>query len=202
MKKEKKLPEWGYRFLRPILGPIYKFYYNPKIEGKEFIPKTGPIIIAGNHKHIMDQCSVIIATKRVIHYMAKKEYFDDKKVAWFFKLTGVISVDRSIHDEESKRLAIDVLKDGGAIGLFPEGTRNKTDAFLLPFKFGAVSMAQKTGATIVPFGITGDYKFRSKNLKLTFGKPFKVDKDTSLEDANKKLEKTIGNLMKKNLEEK
>ncbi|HBA37236.1 MAG TPA: 1-acyl-sn-glycerol-3-phosphate acyltransferase, partial [Firmicutes bacterium] len=161
MKKRK--PEWGYRLLKPILGPIYKFYYRPKIINKELIPKDGPILIVGNHKHIMDQCSVIISSKRVIHYMAKKEY-SEGKFAWFFKITGCIFVDRSIHDEEAKSSAIDILKSGGAVGLFPEGTRNKTDKFLLPLKMGTVSMAQKTGATIVPFGVTGDYKFRSKNL--------------------------------------
>ena len=88
--------------------------------------------------------------------MAKREYFDDKKVAWFFKGTGCISVDRSKKDEHATDLALSVLKDGGAIGLFPEGTRNKTESFLLPFKFGAVSMAKKTDSYLVPFGITGD----------------------------------------------
>ena len=191
----KRLPEWGYKIFKPVLGPLFKLWYNPKIYGKEYIPKSGPIVIAGNHKHLMDQCSIIVSTKRVVHYMAKKEYFDGH-LAWFFKATGCISVDRSIHDETAKSLAIDVLNDGGAIGIFPEGTRNKTDKFLLPFKFGAVSMAKKTGAKIVPFGISGDYNFRSKNLKIYFGEPFSVD-DLDLEKANEILANKIGELMKK-----
>lgn len=191
-----KLNNFGYRLLKPILGPLYKLYYNPRVYNAEVIPKEGPIVIAGNHKHIMDQCSVIISTKRVIHYMAKKEYFDDKKVAWFFRFTGCIPVNRQIKDAEAKSTAIEVLNQNGAIGIFPEGTRNKTDEFLLPFKFGAVSLAKKTNATIVPFGISGDYKFRSKNLKVYFGKPFKVDKMT-LEEANNKLREEISKAMKK-----
>lgn len=194
MKKNKH--EFGYKFLRGVLRPIFKIYYKPKIIGKENIPEDGSILIVGNHKHIMDQCLPILATKRTIHWMAKREYFDDKKVAWFFRMSGCISVDRSKKDEHAKGEAIEVLKDGGAIGLFPEGTRNKTDAFLLPFKFGAVSMAQKTDSYLVPFGISGDYKFRSKNLVVVIGKPFKVG-DMDLEEANKKLAKEIGNLMKK-----
>ena len=189
MKQSKKLNEWGYRVFKPILSPIFKFYYNPRIENKEYLQQDGPIVVVGNHKHIMDQCLVIIATKRIIHYMAKKEYFDGK-MAWFFKATGCISVDRSIHDSNAKNKALEVLKNGGAIGLFPEGTRNKTKAKLLPFKYGAVSMAKKTNATIIPFGIVGDYKFRSKNLKIKFGKPFKVG-EMSLEEANAKLEKIV-----------
>ena len=187
-----------YRLGRFILGPIFKWYYHPTIIGKENIPKEGPIIIAGNHKHLYDQCLTIVATKRGIHYMAKKEYFDDKKVSWFFKGTGCISVDRKHKDDQATSLALSVLNDGGAIGIFPEGTRNKTEAFLLPFKYGAVSMAKKTDATIVPFGITGDYKFRSKNLVIRYGKPFKVSK-LSLKGANDKLYHEVKKLMHKNI---
>ena len=193
--KKNKLPTWGYKFLKPILSPIFKFWYRPTIENKEYIPKEGPIIIAGNHKNIMDQCLVIIATKRIIHYMAKNEYFKGP-FAWFFKITGCISVNRQIHDKEATAKAIEVLNDKGAIGIFPEGTRNKTKEILLPLKMGAVSMAQKTKALIVPFAITGDYHFRSSNLKIKFGKPFKVIDD--LEKANEKLKTEITNLLKEN----
>lgn len=196
---KKNLNTWGYKIFRPVLGPIFKWYYNPQIINKEAIPKTGPILIVGNHKHVMDQCPVVVSTKRVIHYMAKKEYFDGNK-AWFFKAAGCISVDREAHDGVAKNEALEVLKNGGAIGLFPEGTRNKTnDKILLDFKFGTVSMAQKSGATIVPFAVTGDYKFRSKNLMVRFGTPFQVEKDDDLEKANQKLYKEIEKLMKENL---
>lgn len=190
----------GYKFLRIVLKPIFKFYYNPKVYNKEVIPKEGPIIVCGNHKHLMDQCIPVMSTKRALTYMAKKEYYDNKKVRWFFKMAGCIFVDRSRKDPEAKEAAIEVLNNGGAIGLFPEGTRNKTDQFLLPFKFGAVSMAQKTDATIVPFGIVGDYKFRSKNLSARYGTPFKVG-NMSLEEANQKLYDEIKRLMEEGLEE-
>ncbi len=175
-----------YHLGKLIIIPLFKLYYNPKIVNKEYIPKKGPIVIAGNHKHLYDQFLVIGATNRGIHYMAKKEYFDNKKTKWFFKSAGCISVDRKNHDTNAKNMALDVLKDNGAIGIFPEGTRNKTEEVLLPFKYGAISMASKTNSTIVPFAITGDYKFRSKNLKITFLEPFKVDK-MSKEEANNKL---------------
>ena len=199
---EKKIKgETGYKIIKAILGPIFKLYYNPKVINKEVIPKDGPIIIVGNHKHVYDQCPIIISTKRVLHYMAKKEYFDGK-FAWFFNMTGCICVDRSKKDDEAVNKALEILNNGGAIGLFPEGTRNKTkDVFLLPFKFGAVSMAKKTNATIVPFGLTGDYKFRSKNLTVRFGTPFKID-DMDLDTSNQKLYKEIESLMKENLKEK
>ncbi len=196
MNKKYKLKDGGYKVIRPLLSPIFKLYYNPIVINKEVIPTSGPILVVGNHKHLMDQCLAIISTKRVIHYMAKKEYFDGK-MAWFFKLVGCIPVNRQIHDDNAKEAAIDVLENDGAIGLFPEGTRNKTTEYLLPFKFGTVSMAKKTGATIVPFGIAGEYKFRSRPV-ITFGKPFKVG-SMSLEAANEKLRNEVGSLMKKGL---
>ena len=200
MKKKRVKGEIGYRLLTPLMRVLFRIYYNPKIINKEVIPKEGPILIVGNHKHVYDQCLTIMATKRVIHYMAKKEYFDGK-MAWFFKLVGCIPVDRSIKDHNATDKALKVLNSGGAIGLFPEGTRNKTkNVFLLPFKFGTVSMAKKTNATIIPFGLTGDYKFRSKNLTIRYGTPFKVG-DMDLEEANNKLYQEVESLMKQNLEE-
>ena len=183
-----------------ILSPIFKFYYNPKIIGSENIPKEGAIVIAGNHVHVMDQCGPIIATNRHINYMAKKEYFDGP-YAWFFRGTGCISVNRSIHDKLAKEKALHVLNNNGALGIFPEGTRNKTDKFLLPFKYGCVSMAKKTDAYIVPVAVTGEYRFRSKDLTYRIGKPFKVT-NMELVNANNRLNNAISNLKKKNYNNK
>lgn len=191
--------ELGYKLLTPIMRPLFSLYYHPTIIGAEKIPKGVPIIIAGNHKHVYDQCLTIIATKRVIHYMAKKEYFDGK-LAPLFRVAGCIPVDRSRKDFSSAKSAMKVLKNDGAIGIFPEGTRNKTDKFLLPFKKGTVSMAQRSGAYIVPFGLTGDYKFRSKNLTVRYGEPFKTDGMTA-EEANAKLYAEVERLMLENLGE-
>ena len=200
MKRKRFKGEFGYILLTPLMRILFRLYYNPKIINKNVIPKEGPILIVGNHKHIYDQCLTIMATKRPIHYMAKKEYFDGK-LAWFFKFVGCISVNRSIKDTNATNQALEILKNNGAVGLFPEGTRNKTkDVFLLPFKFGTVSMAKKTNATIIPFGLTGDYKFRSKNLKIKYGTPFKVG-NMDLEKANDKLYKEVERLMKENLKE-
>ena len=197
MKKKRFKGELGYIILTPLMRILFRLYYNPTIINKEVIPKKGPILIVGNHKHIYDQCLTIMATKRPIHYMAKKEYFDGK-MSWFFKLVGCISVNRKIKDTNATNQALEILKNDGAIGLFPEGTRNKTKDFLLPFKYGTVSMAKKTNATIIPFGLTGDYKFRSKNLTIRYGTPFKVE-NIDLTEANDKLYKEVERLMKENL---
>lgn len=191
--------ELGYKLFMPFMRLGFRLWYNPRIIGAEKIPKDGAIVIACNHKHILDQCLTIMATKRMIHYMAKKEYFDGK-LAWFFRAMGCIPVDRANTDIKSVKSAMKVLRKGGAIGIFPEGTRNRTDAFLLEFKPGAASLAKKTGAYIVPCGLTGEYKFRSKTLTVRYGEPFKADNMTA-EEANSKLYSEIARLMREGLEE-
>ena len=132
--------------------------------------------------------------------MAKKEYFDGP-FRWFFKSVGCISVNRKGKDPEAVEKAISVLENGGALGIFPEGTRNKTfgtkdEVMLLPFKYGAVSFALKTNSLIVPVAITGDYKFRSKNLKVNIGKPLDI-KSMEKEEANTLLYNTILEMLTK-----
>lgn len=189
-----------YNFLKLPLGLIFRFYYPFKVENKKLLPKDGPVLFCSNHIHLMDQCLAILVSKRPIHYMAKMEYFTNKKVSWFFKMVGCIPVNRQIHDENAKSLALNVLNNGLCLGIFPEGTRNKTKELLQPFKFGAVSTASKTNATIVPVAITGHYKFRTKDLKVTFGTPFKVG-EMSLEEANQKLYDEILKIVKENRHE-
>ena len=199
MKKKPEERENGYKFITALMRPIFRFYYRPEIIGAEKIPTDGAVVIAGNHKHILDQCITIAATKRVIHYMAKKEYFDGM-FAWFFRAAGCISVDRGNNDTSCIRSAMRVLKKDGAIGIFPEGTRNRTDEFLLDFKPGAVALAKKADAYIVPFGLTGDYKFRTKNLTIRYGEPFKAA-DMTVAEANQRLQSEVEKLMRTSIEE-
>ena len=192
--------EIGYKLLSPFVKLYFKLKFKPTVYGKENIPVSGPIILCGNHKHVHDQYNVLMVTKRPVHYMAKDEYFKGK-TAWFYKLAGCIPVDRTIKDENAKSKAREILERGGALGIFPEGTRNKTlgtkdEVDLLPFKFGAVSLAKKCNALIVPFGISGEYTGKAGKLTTRIGKPIDVS-DMSLEEANEVLRKNILKLMKK-----
>lgn len=189
---------WGYKLLAPVLKPVFRFYYSPRVFGKGNIPEKGAVVVAGNHKHVLDQCLAAITTHRAINYMAKAEYFQGS-FAWFFKLAGCICVNRNGHDEEAKSSANAVLSNGGALGIFPEGTRNKTDNLLGEFKFGAASLACKNEAMIVPIAVTGEYKFRSKTLCSRIGTPFST-KGMTVEQANKKLHDEIVKLIKENLD--
>ncbi len=195
----KKPRTWGYRLLAPLLLAVFSLYFSPKVFGKGNIPKKGAVVICSNHKHMLDQCLAALATWRPINYMAKSEYFKGK-FAWFFKLTGCICVNRNGHDDEAKSSANAVLSNAGALGIFPEGTRNKTDNLLGEFKYGAASLACKNEAMMVPVAVTGEYKFRSKTLCSRIGKPFST-KGMTVEEANKRLHDEIVKLINENLSE-
>lgn len=183
-----------YIIFRPIFTFLFKAYYNPTIINKEYIPKKGAAVIAGNHKHALDPILVDVCTKRVVHTLAKKDLHDGK-FGWFFKAMGTIPVDlKAEHNKQSLITAIDYLTKDSLINVSPEAKRNYTEEILLPFKVGAVVMAQRTNCKIVPYSITGDYKFRSKNLKITFGKPLDVSKMT-VEEANELLFNKVKKLL-------
>lgn len=265
--------EIGYKLMRPIVSWNYKRKYHPVVIGGENIPKTGPLVFCGNHRHKDDQYNVMLETKRVIHMLSKDEYFKGKS-AWFYRAAGCIPVDRSIHDENAKSEARAILHSKGCIGIFPEGTRNEVtskdeeleklvkilniskeeiiekikyksirttqvnllielknqnkitkdelkeyvldadnallkllkkkiikeeeynESLLLPFKFGAVSLAKKENALIIPYATTGLYNGEKNQLITRIGKPLDVS-GMELEDANKLLRQTMIKLMKK-----
>ena len=194
-----------YKVVRFIGRPIYKIVFRSKYYGVDNIPSEGAVILAGNHTNNLDAAMMIGAPKRIVHMMAKKELFSSKISNYFFRSMGCISVNRSIHDENAKSEAKKKKKNNEVLGIFPEGTVNKTlykdnEQLLLPFKYGAVSFAKKTNAYIVPFAINGKYKIFSKDLKITFGKPYKVTGD--LESENEKLMNIVSKMILEGRNEK
>ena len=176
-----------YKILRPIIKYLFKTLYRPKIIGSENIPKSGRIILAGNHTHNLDCAMLISSTKRNIHFLAKVELFKGFKKILFSNM-GLIPVNRKIKDKNVLIHAYNYLEKEKVIGIFPEGTHGKGK--ILPFKIGAVKMAYETKSDIIPFSITGKYKIFSKDLKIVFGKPIKV-KNSNLEKENEKLRNIV-----------
>ena len=190
MKKEKNSI---YYSLKTIFCSLLKLIYNPKIVGKQNIPENGPVILAGNHKHSYDPLLAIMSTNRVVHFLAKKELFKGLQGKILLK-AGLIRVDRNNPNPGVVKKAINFLQNGGVVGIFPEGTRNKTEKKLLPFKYGAVSIAQKTKAPIIPFAIKGKYKPFINNLVVEFGEPYYVESE-NLEEENNLLKDKILKLL-------
>ena len=97
-------------------------------------------------------------------------------------------------NKEALKSAIEYLEQGTAINVSPEAKRNYTSEILLPFKFGAVVMAKRTNTKIVPYAITGEYKFRSKDLQIIFGEPMDLS-EYSVEEANEVLFEKIKKML-------
>lgn len=177
-----------YRITRPIIKFLFNFVYRPTYIGLENIPENKACILAGNHTNYLDCLLLISATKRTIHFLAKDDLSKGiKKI--IFNNMGIIAVNRKKHDGKSLKIACDFLKKNKVIGIFPEGTINRTDDTIMPFKIGAVKMANDTSSYIVPFTIKGKYKIFRKTVILQIYKPYKVKDDLNIE--NEKLMEKI-----------
>jgi len=184
-----------YWFIKPLLIFLIYFLYRPTVVGRENIPKKGPLILAGNHTKWLDPETICaIVRKRQVHFLAKIELFKGK-VSLITKGMGAIPVDRKNHNTGALHYAIESLKAGLCIGIFPEGTINRTDDVIMPFKSGAAKMAVEANATIVPFVITGEYKLFKKSVRIEFLKPIKVDE---VDKTNERLMEAVKNGIIKN----
>ena len=173
-----------YQKLRPIVSKTMQVLFRPEISFEEEIPEKGKILLAGNHISNIDPLLLTTLTKRQIHFMAKQELFDSF-LKPLMESVESIPVKRNANDINCVRMAIDYLNQEKCVLIFPEGTTNKTDNILLPFKLGTVLIAKRSKAPIFPFAITGQYKLIKNNLKLKVGKRI----DPNLYTSNELLEK-------------
>lgn len=177
-----------YKIVRPIVSFIVRLLFHPKIIGLENIPKTGGIILAGNHTKWLDPVVLVGVVKRPIHFLAKKELFDGA-LSFIVKGMGCVSVNRKTHDKNALNSADNYLNNKLCVGIFPEGTINKTDKVILPFKIGAVKMSRDTNSLIVPFTISGKYRIIGRSARIEFMKPIKIKDD--LDKENERLMQII-----------
>ena len=195
----KKVSTWMYTFVQPIAAFLLKIVYQPKIINKKAIPKEGRVIIAGNHKMLLDPVLVSCGTRRIIHFLAKDIFFTGIR-GFFMKRAGTLPVHVGKVHKDSFKSAIDILNQNKVVGIFPEGTRNYTKKELLSFKRGAVTLAQETNSQIVPFAIYGRY-LPFHGLKIEFGELINVT-NMELKEANQLLEDEVRKLLNKAKKEK
>ena len=174
-----------YKIVKPFLKVLFVVLYRPTVVGIENLPKKGRVLIAGNHTKWLDSVMLVSMTNRPVHFLAKKELFDSPKSSWIVKGMGCVPVNRKTKDRNALESAYKYLEIERCVGIFPEGTINRTDDIIMPFKMGAVKACSTTNSQLVPFIITGEYKLFKKSVKLEFLKPMKIGKD--LEKENKKL---------------
>ena len=148
-----------YRTLELTVAPLLRVLHRPDVTGLENVPRTGPVIIAGNHVSFADEIFTPLAARRQIFYLAKSEYFTGTGIKGavmrgFFGGIGQVPVDRSATRAAAAAvdLCVELLGQGRAFGIYPEGTRSP-DGRLHKFRTGVARIALRSGAPVVPVGL-------------------------------------------------
>lgn len=150
-----------YRTLELTLAPALRAVYRPEVTGVAGIPHEGPVILAANHISFSDEFFTPLSARRQVFYFAKAEYFTTpglrgRMMAAFFRGMGQVPVERADPRAAASviDIGVDVLRDGRALGIFPEGTRSP-DGRLYKFRTGVARLALRSGAPVVPVGLVG-----------------------------------------------
>ena len=158
----------------------FRWFCRLRVEGTQHLPRTGPVIIAANHRSMWDVPLVVVACPRPVAFMAHRNLFGDPVRAAFFNAMGGYPVDpHAGRDTGALGFGIAVLEDGGVLGLFPEGTRSlgRPMGAFLP---GAAWLALRAGVPVVPCGIVGTEAPRGAGkarwlwrprVRIAFGEP-------------------------------
>ena len=185
-----------YSFFRFVFKILFSIFIPYRVIGIENIPEEGRVILAGNHTNNLDSPLIMRVIKRKIHFIAKKELLDSK-LGFIYKRLGIIPVDRKSHNnKESLDKAIDCLNNGEIIVIFPEGTFNKTEYIVKPFRIGAVYLASNSDSPIIPFAIKGEYKWFRRNIIIEFGKPYNIKDKKDLRKENITLTNKVVRLLR------
>ncbi len=173
-----------YSFFRFVFKILFSIFIPYRVIGIENIPEEGRVILAGNHTNNLDSPLIMRVIKRKIHFIAKKELIESK-LGYIYKRLGIIPVDRESHNNKgSLDKAIECLNNEEVITIFPEGTFNKTEYVVKPFKMGAVYLASNSDSPIVPFAIKGQYKLFRRGITIEFGKPYYIKDKKDLRKEN------------------
>jgi 1-acyl-sn-glycerol-3-phosphate acyltransferase len=174
-----------YVIARFVLRPLFWLVFRPRVTGRENVPPTGPVILASNHLSFIDSIAIPLIAPRKVSYLAKAEYFTTPGFAgWWTRVLftglGALPVERETQRAAQAALdtALAVLKDGGAFGIYPEGTRSR-DGKLARGKTGVAWLALTADCPVVPVAVRGTDKvqpvgatwIRPHRVSITFGEP-------------------------------
>lgn len=156
-----------YRLLRFVLRPILRTLYSVRWEGLDGFPNDGPCIVASNHLSFLDSFFIPLCVPRRMVFLAKAEYFESWKTAWFFKALGMIPVKRDAKSQAEAALhsGIEVLEQQGVLGLYPEGTRSP-DGRLWRGRTGVARLTLRAKVPVVPVGLLGTRDVMPKDRKI------------------------------------
>lgn len=160
-----------------VLG-FCKLYFRLRVEGRHHVPKTGPLLLVANHASYVDPPLVGITAGRWVGFLAQAGLAKLGPLRWWLGQMGVTLIDRDAPSKEALRVIAECLAKGEAVGIFPEGTRSG-DGSVGPFRNGVEFLVRRTGATVVPIGLDGNFRAfprkaivpRPRKLVVRYGAP-------------------------------
>ena len=155
-----------------------KLYFRLRVEGRHHVPKTGPLLLVANHASYVDPPLVGITAGRWVGFLAQAGLAKLGPLRWWLTQMGVTLIDRDAPSKEALRVIAECLGKGEAVGIFPEGTRS-ADGSVGPFRNGVEFLVRRTGATVVPIGLDGNFRAfprkailpRPRKLVVRYGAP-------------------------------
>ncbi len=164
-----------YWVVRAILQPLFHLYFRIERIGRDHIPTKGPVLVASNHRSFSDPFLIGICVRRPLRFVAKKELFDKWWKARLLIALGAFPIERGDSDERAMETARMILEQGGALGIFPEGTRVRHGPLARP-KRGVGRLVLETGAPVVPVAIMGTegirdgWRIRPRKVRVRCGR--------------------------------
>jgi 1-acyl-sn-glycerol-3-phosphate acyltransferase len=165
-----------YWVLRGLLVPFFLVYLRMQRVGREHLPRSGPLLLAANHRSFLDPFVIGTLVKRPVYYMAKRELFEKRWQAWILNALGAFPVDRGAGDGAAMTTARAILERGDCVVVFPEGTRIRRGPLGTP-KRGIGRLALETGAPVAPVAVIGTdqvrrgWRIRPRKVRLRVGRP-------------------------------
>jgi 1-acyl-sn-glycerol-3-phosphate acyltransferase len=176
------------KLLLAVTRPLLNILFSWRVEGRENIPLTGPVILITNHVHLLDPFFLTFSSPRWIYFMAKEELFRSPFLRPWLRWAGALPIRRGGKVGDKQKIlksARDALERGLILGMFPEGGRSR-DGKLRKGKPGSAVIASKTNAPLLPVGIFGTDKIKGvswlwtrPHIVVNIGKPFKLPPNSS-----------------------
>ena len=161
-----------YGFLKKVVNAFIQIILPYKLIGKEKV-QDGACVLVGNHYRIWDIVHMACTTKEKVHFITKQELYKSKFLGHLCDIVEAIPVSRDGQDAKAVMTALRYLKKGEKISMFPEGTRNRTDADLLPLKGGAALFAIKARVPVYPVMCLRKTRF-FRRTKIVVGDGFEL----------------------------
>jgi 1-acyl-sn-glycerol-3-phosphate acyltransferase len=197
LAREKGVSRALYAVVRAVVATLFRVYFRMSVSGTENVPRSGAAIVAPNHKSFWDSFFIALCVPRHLRFMGKTELFEGRRGRLLVRL-GAFPVRRGQSDEDALETARTVLRQGGLLALFPEGTRVRDPDQLGHPRRGAGRLALECQAPLVPAAIVGTERLfagpfpKPKRVQVAFAPPIEVtDLASTPEAAGEVVERTL-----------